>query len=133
MSRRLPRPLRPLAAATTVACLVLAPTACSQAEDAARSAASSAATQASDQVKERARAEAIKQACGLTTGSGPLSDGKVSANERAAVAAAAGLAKQAGVSSDYTDPLQTIASSGQADAATRKAVEELKSACAKAQ
>lgn len=116
--------------ATAVAAVCLPLAACSQAEDAARSAASNAATKAADSLRTKAQQEAVKQACGLTTGSGPLADGQVSANERAAVASIASVAEQAGVPKQYTDPLQAIGDSETGQAATAKAVDALKQACA---
>ena len=81
-------------------------------------------------MRTKAQQEAVKQACALTTGSGPLADGQVSANERAAVAAIASVAEQAGVPKQYTDPLQTIGDSEAGKAATSKAVDALRQACA---
>ncbi|MGN6610490.1 MAG: hypothetical protein ACTHLJ_01830 [Angustibacter sp.] len=123
-------PRRLLAVTTALALGWLPLTACSQAEDAARSAASDAAIQAADSLRSKAQQEAVKQACGLTRGSGPLADGQVSANERAAVASIASVAEQAGVPKQYTDPLQTIGDSETGKAATAKAVNALKQACA---
>ena len=85
---------------------------------------------AADSLRTKAQQEAVKQACGLTTGSGPLADGQVSANERAAVASIASVAEQAGVPKQYTDPLQAIGDSATGQAATAKAVDALKQACA---
>ncbi|GAB3597440.1 hypothetical protein GCM10027446_25490 [Angustibacter peucedani] len=118
--------LRP-SAAVVLALAVLG--GCSQVEDSAKGAASSAASKATDQAKTQAREAAVDQVCGLTEGSGPLSDGAVSANEKAVIASIASAAEQAGVPSTYTGPLQTIASDGGA-AATKAASDQLKSACA---
>jgi hypothetical protein len=120
--------LAALTAAAALGCLPLA--ACSQAEDAARSAASNAATKAADSLRTKAQLVAVKLACGLTTVSGPLADGQVSANERAAGASIASVAEQAGVPKQSTDPLQTIGDSEAGKAATAKAVDALKQACA---
>ena len=114
-------------------CSVGAPallTGCSQAKDAASSAASSAASKAGDQVKSRARAEAIKQVCGLTTGSGPLADGTVSGDDRALAASVASAAQTAGISARYTEPLATLGDSKAGKAATSDAISALKKACA---
>lgn len=124
----MPRRLLAVATAAAIGCLPLA--ACSQAQDAARSAASDAATKAADSLRTKAQQEAVKQACALTTGSGPLADGQVSASERAAVASIASVAEQAGVPQRYTDPLQTIGDSEAGKAATAKAVDALQQACA---
>ncbi len=117
-----------LTASAVIAAALL--TGCSQAEDAARAAASGAATKAADTVKRKAQAEAIKQVCGLTTGSGPLADGSVSSNDRALAASAAAVAQQAGIPQQYTEPLATLGDSEAGRAATAKAVDALKQACA---
>lgn len=119
------------ALAATLASTLL--TGCSQAEDAARSAASDAVTKAAsnaaDTIKRKAQDEAIKQVCGLTTGSGPLADGKVSGNDRALAASAASVAQQAGVPARYTEPLATLGDSEAGQAATTKAIDALKQSC----
>ncbi len=114
-------------AATLLALVVLA--SCSSVEDTARQAASDAAGQATDQAKSAAKDAVTGQVCRLTTGSGPLADGTISADERAAISTVAQAAERAGVPSTYTAPLADVASA-QGAAATRAAVGRLTDACA---
>jgi hypothetical protein len=108
-------------------------TGCSQTEDAARAAASRAVTKAAssaaDTVKRKAQSEALSQVCGLTRGSGPLADGKVSGEDRALAASVASVAQQAGVPARYTEPLATLGDSEAGRAATTKAIDALKQSC----
>lgn len=126
MRRRHPAAVRTAAAALFA---LTALSACSQVGSGAKQAASDAAARATDQAKTKARDVAIGQVCGLTTGSGPLADGKLSANEKSLVDTVAQAAQQAGVPATYTDPLRTLATK-QGDAVTKQAADQLKQACA---
>lgn len=126
MRRSHPATVRTLA---VVLLALTATSACGQVESSARQAASDAAGRATDQAKTKARDVAIGQVCGLTTGSGPLADGTLTANEKAVVDTVAQAAQQAGVPATYTDPLQALATD-QGAAATKQATDRLKQACA---
>jgi hypothetical protein len=126
-------PRHPHAVAALAAAFLAVPmlvAGCSQASDAAKSAASDAASKAADTVQDQAKQQAIRQVCGLTEGSGPLADGKVSDNEKAVVASIASVAEKAGVPAEYTEPAKRIASSDAGDEAAAKGIAELKAACA---
>lgn len=120
------------AALSLAASLLLA--GCSQVQDAATSAASNAASQAASGITEQAKsvaaAEAVRRICSTTTGTGPLADGKVTAEEKAAIASLSSLADSTGIVTQIAGPLADIARS-RTDAEATAALGKLKQACAK--
>jgi hypothetical protein len=126
--------MRRTVVALALPAVLLAPTGCSDAKEAAsgaKQAATGAASDAASQATERAKAKAAdkmtQEICKFVQGSGPLADGAADAGDRAAARQLASAAEYSGVPDEFLKPLKAVASGAKGDA--KDAITDLKKSC----